>query len=213
MNSTTRNHKNKRKEMKKTIVFLSALGAILFFSGCNIWNQITGAYNLSQCEFTYHSVDNIQLAGINLGNGSGMSLANMAAIATILAGGGNLQTIPLNMKLKINVKNPNQTPAFLNALDYTVEINDLKFITGKIDLPIRIEPQQTTVLPLSINVDLKNLMDRYSQQRVANVLNSFLGISPDETKVVVKLKPKVMVGKTPIKAPTAIPVVFTFGGK
>jgi hypothetical protein len=68
-------------------------------------------------------------------------------------------------------------------------------------------------LPLSINVDLKNLMDRYSQQRVANVLNSFLGISPDETKVVVKLKPKVMVGKTPIKAPTAIPVVFTFGGK
>jgi LEA14-like dessication related protein len=213
MNSTTRNHKNKRKEMKKTIVFLSALGAILFFSGCNIWNQITGAYNLSQCEFTYHSVDNIQLAGINLGNGSGMSLANMASIATILAGGGNLQIIPFNMVLKMNVKNPNEAAAFLNALDYTIEINDLEFITGKMDIPIRIEPQQTTVLPLNISVDLKSLMNRYSQQRVANVLNSFLGISPDETKVVVKLWPKVMVGKTPIKSPAAIPVVFTFGGK
>ncbi len=209
----TWNHKTKLEEMKKSIVFSSALIAILFFSGCNIWNRITGTYNFSQCEFTYNSVDNIQLAGINLGDGSGMSLANMAAIATILSGGGNLQTIPLNMKLKINVKNPNQTPAFLNALDYTVEINDLKFITGKIDIPIRIEPQQTTVLPLNINVDLKNLMDRYSQQRVANVLNSFLGISPDETKVVVKLEPKVMVGKTPIKSPAAIPIVFTFGGK
>lgn len=81
---------NQIRRNEKSIVFLFALIAILFFSGCNIWNRITGTYNFSQCEFTYNSVDNIQLAGINLGNGSGMSLANMAAIATILAGGGNL---------------------------------------------------------------------------------------------------------------------------
>jgi len=196
--------------MKKTIIILLI---IVLFSRCNIWNRISGAYNFSQCEYTYNAVDNIQLAGINLGNGAGMSLANLTSIATILAGGGNLQTIPFNMTLKMNVKNPNKTPAFLNALDYTIEINDLEFVNGKMDIPVRIESEQTAVVDLNIGVDLKKLMNRYSQQRVANVLNSFLGISPDETKVTVKLWPKVIIGKTPIKSPAAIPIIFTFGGK
>lgn len=196
--------------MKKTIIILSI---IVLFSRCNMWNRLIKTSNFSQCEYTYNSVENIQLAGINLGNGSGMSLANLTSIATILAGGGNLQTIPFNMTLKMNVMNPNKTPAFLNALDYTIEINDLEFVNGKMDIPVRIEPEQTAVVDLNIGVDLKKLMNRYSQQRVANVLNSFLGISPDETKVTVKLQPNVMVGETSIKSPEAIPIVFTFGGK
>lgn len=196
--------------MKKTVIILST---ILLFAGCDVMKQIGGAYNLSQCEYTYNSVDNIQLAGINIGNGSSISVANLASIATILSGGGNLQTIPFNMTLKMDIKNPNRTAAFLNALDYAVEINDLQFTEGKMDIPIRIEPGQTQVLPVNMSVDLKQLMNRYSQDKVADVLNSFLGISPNETTVKVNLWPKLMVSNTPVKSPAAIPVVFTFGGK
>ena len=112
----------------------------------------------------------------------------------------------------MDVKNPNQTAAFLNALDYVIQINDMEFVEGKMDIPFRVEPGQTAVLPVNVGVDLKNLMNRYSRDRVAKEMSGFLGLSSDETKVTVKLWPKLMVGNTLIKVPAAIPVEFTFGG-
>lgn len=195
--------------MKKT--FLIPL-LVFSLTSCDVLNQIGGAIQLSQCEYTYNSVTDMQLAGINLGNGSTISLSNFASISSILTG-GNLQTIPFSMTLKMDVKNPNQTAAFLNALDYVIDINEMEFTSGKMDIPIRVEPGQTQVLPISIGVDLKNLINRYSRDRVAKEMSGFLGLSSDETKVTVKLWPKLIVGNAPIKVPAPIPVVFTFGGK
>lgn len=200
---------NNEQKMKKIIVFIFAA---LVFNSCDVLNQIGGAYNLSQCEYSYRSLSDIQLAGINLGNASSISLSSLASISTILAG-GNLQAIPFNMTLNIDVKNPNQKAAFLNALDYSIAINELDFAQGKIDIPFDLAPNETKTLPISVGVDLKTLMNRYSQERVAKEMGAFLGIISDETKVTVKLWPKVLVGETPIKVPAPIPLEFTFGGK
>ncbi|WP_436416428.1 LEA type 2 family protein [Petrimonas sp.] len=194
--------------MKKTFL-LSLL--IFALTSCDVLNQIGGAIQLSQCEYKYNSITDMQLAGINLGDGSSISLSNFASLSSILTG-GSLQTIPFSMTLNMDVTNPNQAAAFLNALEYAIEINEMEFTTGKMDVPIRVESGQTTVLPLSIGVDLKNLMNRYSRDRVAKEMSGFLGLSSDETKVTVKLWPKLLVGNTPIRVPAPIPVVFTFGG-
>ena len=195
--------------MKKTILLLS-IGLLL--TSCDVFKQIGGAYNLSQCDYKYHSLTNIQLAGINLGDGGSLSLSNIANIATILSG-TRLQNIPFNMTLNMDITNPNESVAFLNAMDYAILINEMEFTKGKMDVPIRIEKGTTQKLPISVGVDLKELMNRYSQERVAKEMSSFLGVNSEKTIVTVKLWPKVMVGNTPIKAPAAIPVVFTFGGK
>lgn len=195
--------------MKKVFLLLFAA---LMLNGCDVLNQISGAYTLSQSEYTYNSLTDIQLAGINLGDASRISVSNLASISTILSS-GSLQSIPFNMTLNMNVKNPNKTAAFLNALDYAIDINEMEFATGKMDVPIRIEPGATQVLPISIGTDLKQLFNRYSQDRVAREMSSFLGITSEQTTVTVKLWPKLMVGETPIKVPAPIPVVFTFGGK
>ena len=194
--------------MKKTFL-LSLL--IFALTSCDVLNQIGGAIQLSQCEYKYNSITDMQLAGINLGDGSSISLSNFASLSSILTG-GSLQTSPFSMTLNMDVTNPNQAAAFLNALEYAIEINEMEFTTGKMDVPIRVESGQTTVLPLSIGVDLKNLMNRYSRDRVAKEMSGFLGLSSDETKVTVKLWPKLLVGNTPIRVPAPIPVVFTFGG-
>jgi Late embryogenesis abundant protein. len=196
--------------MKKCILVFSA--AILL-TGCNIMNQIGGAITLSQSEYRYRSLDNIQLAGINLGNASSISVSNLASIATVLAGGFAMQNIPFSMTLNMDVTNPNTSAAFLDALDYAVLINEMEFVEGKMDIPIRIEPGETTVVSIPISVDLKKLINRYSQERVTKEMSAFLGITPNETSVTVKLWPKLMVGETQIKVPAAIPVVFNFGGK
>jgi len=195
----------------KRITFI--LSAAILLTGCSIMNQIGGAIQLSQSEYRYKSLDNIMLSGINLGNASSISLSNLASIATVLSGGSSVQSIPFSMTLNMDVTNPNTTAAFLDALDYAVEINEMEFAEGKMNIPIRIEPGETKVVSVPVSTDLKSLMNRYSQERVTNEMSSFLGITPNETTVTVKLWPKLMVGETLIKVPAPIPVVFNFGGK
>ena len=124
-----------------------------------------------------------------------------------------MQTIPFSMTLNMDVTNPNTTAAFLDALDYAIQINEMEFVEGKMDIPIRIEPGETKVIGVPISVDLKALMNRYSQERVTSEMSGFLGITPNETSVSVKLWPKFYVGETLVKLPAPIPVVFNFGGK
>lgn len=195
--------------MKKAFIILST---IFLLCGCDVFNQIGGAYNLSQCKYDYKSIDNIEIAGVNLGKGKSLSIANLATLSTILAG-NNLQTIPFTMMLNLDVKNPNEVAAFLNGLDYMIELDDMEFANGKLDVPLRIEPGKSAVLPLAIGIDLKSIMNRYSKDKVTPEVSKFIGISPGQTKVTVKLWPKVLIGNTPIKSPTYIPVTFLFGGK
>ncbi len=194
----------------KKIVFTLIIGLIL--SGCSIVNQVGGAITFSQCEYVYNSISNIQLAGLKLGDTSNISVANLAKISSILAAGDN-QNIPFNMTLKVDVSNPNQNTAFLNSMDYVIILNDMEFADGKIDIPIRVEPGETKTMRISVGVDLTYLMNRYSREKVSEDMYAFLGLKPEPSKVMLKLWPKVIVGNTPIKAPAAIPVVFTFGGK
>ena len=195
----------------KRITFI--LSAAILLTGCSIMNQIGGAIQLSQSEYRYKSLDNIILAGINLGNASSISLSNLASIATVLSGGSTVQSIPFSMTLNMDVTNPNTTAAFLDALDYAIQINEMEFAEGKMNIPIRIEPGETKVVSVPVSTDLKSLMNRYSQERVTNEMSSFLGITSNETSVTVKLWPKLLVGETLIKVPAPIPVVFNFGGK
>lgn len=178
---------------------------------CDVMKQIGGAYNLTQCKYDYNSITNIEVAGVNLGKSKSLSIADIATLSTIL-GGGSLQNIPFSMVLNLDVLNPNEKAAYLNGLDYEIELNNMEFASGKLDVPLRIEPGKTSVLPLSIGIDLKNLINRYSKDRVATEMSRFIGISPGETKVSVKLWPKVLIGDVPIKSPTYVPVTFVFGG-
>ncbi|MCE5206637.1 MAG: LEA type 2 family protein [Porphyromonadaceae bacterium] len=196
--------------MKRNITILIAA---VILTGCSVMNQIGGAIQLSQSEYKYHSLNNILLAGINLGDASSISVSNLASIATVLARGSSMQSIPFSMTLNMDVTNPNSSAAFLDALDYAIQINDMEFVQGKMDIPIRIEPGETKVVGIPVSVDLKSLMNRYSQERLTNEMSAFLGITPNETSVSVKLWPKFSVGGTLVKVPAAIPVVFKFGGK
>lgn len=200
------------KKITKTLISLIVLFSLTFTPSCDVMNNIGGAYRLSQSIYKYSSLNDIQLAGMKLGNASSISISNLASIATVLAG-GNSQTIPFSMTLNMDVTNPNTAAAFLDALDYQIIINDLEFVEGKMDMPIRIEPGETKVVPIPVSVDLRSLINRYSQERVTKEMSSFLGITPNETTVMVKLWPKLTVGNTLVKVPAAIPVEFKFGGR
>ena len=63
--------------MKKT---LFALVLIFTLTSCDVLNQIGGAYQLTQCEYKYNTINDIQLAGINLADGKSISMSNFASL-------------------------------------------------------------------------------------------------------------------------------------
>ncbi|MDR0421534.1 MAG: LEA type 2 family protein [Proteiniphilum sp.] len=198
--------------MKKKILFLSTL---LLFCSCDVVNNLGGTYQLlTHGEYRFHSLSNIELAGIGLGNASAIPASKLVSLATVLAGGGfSSQSIPLSMTLNLNVTNPNKMTGFIGALDYVIQINEMDLVEGKMESPVSIGPGETAILPIPVSVDLKGLIARYSRQRVSSEMSDFLGITHNKTSVTVKLWPKFSVGSTLLKSPVAIPVTFDFGGK
>ena len=194
--------------MRKSFIILFAT---IFLSGCGVVNQIAGLTAFSQSEYSFNSISNIQLGNINLGGGQTLSLANIAAVSSLLSGAQ--QSIPLGMTINLDVTNPNPVAAVLNSVDFDIIINDMALTSGVINTPMRVEAGQTAVMPISIGVDLRTLINSYSQQQVTSAFSSFLGITNTPANVTVRLRPSLMVGNTPIPSPVAIPVSFNFGGR
>ena len=193
----------------KTRLLAILLTTVLFF-GCDVAKQqATGMYNMVKCDYSYNSISNLSVAGINASNG--LSLLNIPKITSLLT--GSASSIPMDFTLNLNVKNPNEGNALLNGMDYIISIDDVKFTTGTINQSLNIAGGQTQVLPLTIGVDLATLMKGESKSAVTEIAKNFLGIGSKQSKVSVQLRPTFKVGESRIASPIYIPVSFSFGGK
>lgn len=195
--------------MKKILV--SMLAIVTLMTSCDVAQQAMGAYNMTKCEYSYHSVDNLSLSGVKLSGGLSLSPANLLKLSSLLS--GNASSIPLDMTLNVNVKNPNTTAALLNGLAYVISIDDIEFTTGQLQQQLNIASGATSVIPIRIGVDLATLMRNNSKDAVLNIARNIVGISGSKSKVTLQLKPTFMLGSTPVTSPVYYPVSFSFGGK
>lgn len=193
--------------MKKRIFALFTIAAIML--SCNSLQQgLSGTYNMINCEYSYKSISGMSISGMNLSNG--LSITSIPKITSILT--GSATSIPLNFTLNLNIKNPNQSAAMLNGLQYVVSIDDIQFTTGSINQALNIAAGQSQTLPLSIGVDLATLMKNNSKDAVLNIAKNLIGINSQKSNVSVQLKPTFMIGTVPVTSPMYIPVSFSFGG-
>ncbi|MDR1090863.1 MAG: LEA type 2 family protein [Prevotella sp.] len=193
--------------MKKKIFTLFVITATLV-SCSNLQQGLSGTYNMINCEYSYKSISGMSISGMNLSNG--LSITSIPKITSILT--GSATSIPLNFTLNLNIKNPNQSAAMLNGLQYVVSINDIRFTTGSVNQALNIAAGQTQTLPLSIGIDLATLMKNNSKDAVLNIAKNLVGIGSQKSNVSIQLKPTFMIGTVPVTSPIYIPVSFSFGG-
>src|SRR4028118_1723511 len=94
-------------------LFLPLLLAVLL-TNCR---QIRELSAFSKCEFRLASVQNTTLAGVNVQNVrsiNDLNLLQAGKITTAYASG----SLPLNLLLNIDVRNPNAATAALNSLEW-----------------------------------------------------------------------------------------------
>jgi len=189
------------------------LGLIFFvaalFTGCGTTgSDLASAYNITKCEYNYKSISNLVLSGMNLSNG--ISLTSIPKVISILS--GTASSIPLDFTLNLDVKNPNNTAAAFNGLQYIVSVDDVQFTTGQVNQAMNIASGATQTLPINIGVDLATLMTKNSKSSIENIAKNFLGIGDKKSNVSVQIKPTFKLGNQLVTSPVYIPVNFSFGG-
>lgn len=193
--------------MKIKHLFAGVL-ALVSFASCDVAQQVGSAYNMVNCNYSYNSISNLSLAGMDFSKG--INLVNGAQAAAALS--GNTSSLPLQFTLNLNVNNPNTTAAALNGMHYILSIDNVEFTTGSLSQSLNIGAGQTQVLPLTIGVDLAKLMSGDSKDAVTNIAKNFLGIGGRKSNVSLQLRPTFMVGNYPVTSPVYIPLSFSFGG-
>jgi LEA14-like dessication related protein len=194
--------------MKRITISITVI-TIVILTGCGILQSgLLNAYNLANCEYKYNSISNLKISGIDMAKGlNPLAIPKIISILT-----GNASSIPLDFTLNMDVKNPNNGTAAFQALQYIISVDDMQFTAGNFNKPFSVNAGESNKLPMTISLDIAQLMKSNSRSTVENIVKNFLGISNEPSKVTVQLKPSFKVGEQLFASPVYIPVSFSFGG-
>jgi hypothetical protein len=198
--------------LKRSAILLLAIIFFLPNHGCDVAQQAQQATNLINCDFRVLSLENINLAGINIQNKTSIKSLNLGDAAKIMtAVGGN--TLPLSFKLNFEAKNPNISTAGLNKLEWILFIDDIQMTSGSVDKAFSIPPNNgTAVIPIQVGIDLKQVLKGKSLDAIINFGFNLVGVGNKPTRIKAKLKPTIMIGNYPLTYPGYISVNTEFSG-
>jgi LEA14-like dessication related protein len=186
--------------LKRTILF-SALSLLIFISACDVMNQVSQMSNLAKCDFKLQSVQQLNLAGINVQNVkkiSDLSLFDGAKLASAVAN----QQFPLDFTLNIEAKNPNPNPAGMTRIDWILLIDDVEMTRGILDKQVTIPANNgLAVIPMQMHVDLKKALSGKSADAIINFGMNLSGSGSKPTRFTLQMKPTITIGGFPITYP------------
>lgn len=187
----------------------SILFIIFISTSCR---QIKELQSFAKCDFRLATVENTTLAGVNVQQVRSIRDLNFAQAAKITqsyAGG----SLPLNLVVNLQVKNPNATTAAMNSVDWIMLIDDKEIVDGTLNERIQIEPNGgVSTLPIRISADLRKILNSMPADEAVNMGLGLTGNGDKPTRITLKVKPSIMVGQTVVKYPGFIRVNQEFGG-
>lgn len=189
--------------MKKTI--LLCILAISIF-GCGINKQAQQIKALENCTYKIKNVNQITLAGSDLGrliNQQDFNLASLPGVALGLL----RKDIPLRANLNLEITNPSGNLAAINQFEYKILVNNTDLAEGIVNQAVSIPQGQTVTVPVQMSSNIYGLISN------GNVLNDIIKAAQKGTKsdeklglLTIKIKPTIMIGNTPVKYPGYITI-------
>jgi hypothetical protein len=195
----------------KTFKFISRTALLAFvlmlFSYCT---QIKQMLTFLNCDFRIASVSNVSMLGIDLSkihSFSDFSLMDGAKLISSVGSG----TLPLDLTVNVEARNPNQQKASFNKLDWILLIDDLEMAQGSTVQRVEIEPNNATALfPVAIRSDLAKILSGRSAKNIVNFGLNLAGVGNSVTRVALKAKPTILIGSSAIEYPGYITIKKDF---
>jgi len=198
----------------KKFFFLIIFSCFLIvpFTGCDVTRQAQQVSDLARCDFRILSAEDINVGGVMLQNIRSVSDLNFSDVALIMAGLAS-PTLPLTLQLNIEGRNPNVRVAGLNRLEWILFIDDNQMTSGILDKPITIPAKGTSVFPVQIGLDLKQVLSGKSASAILNFCMNLTGVGNEPTRFKIKLKPTIIVSGKERTLPGYITVKTEYASK
>lgn len=179
---------------------------MIVIPSCDVLKQAEQMANLVNCKFRIQSVQNLNLAGINvqqIKSISDLSLMDAQKLLTAVATG----SFPLSMTLNVDAKNPNASSAGMNKLDWILLIDNIEMVRGLLNQRVVIPGNNgTATIPMQLSVDLKKVLKGRSADAIVNFGLNLAGVGNKPTRITLKLKPTITIGQTDLRYPDYITV-------
>ncbi len=173
---------------------------VVSFSGCDVARQTQQVTALAKCDFRIQSVEKINLAGVELQYIHSVSDLGMGDVARIFAGFAS-PTFPLSLQLNLEGRNPNAKTAGINRIEWILFIDDIQMTSGFLDKPITIPAMGSSVIPVDIGLDLKQVLSGKSANAMLNFCMNLAGVGNTPTRFKIKLKPTIIIAGTALTYP------------
>ncbi|HEX7412111.1 MAG TPA: hypothetical protein VF298_08235 [Bacteroidales bacterium] len=182
----------------------------LTLSSCDVVKQVKQMGMLAKCDFRLKTIENTNLAGVNIQHIQKLSDLNFidaARISAAMAG----KELPLTFTLNVEARNPNTSQASIQRIDWILFIDDIEMANGTNTEQIIIPANQGIVLiPLQISSDLKKSLTGKSGTAILNFGFNLAGAGNAPSRITLKAKPTILIGSFPLSYPGYITVTQEF---
>lgn len=195
--------------MKRIMIGLS-IAIMIAFVSCK---QLQELQSLTKCDFKLRTVDNIQLAGVNVQQIQNLSQVGLLEVAKLTTAYVS-KNLPLSFNLNVDARNPNPTKASLTALDWILEIDNIEMTRGILNKRFEINPNGgITTIPMMMDFNLFNVLTGKTKDAMLNFGLNLAGAGNVPTRITLKARPTIMVGTIPVQYPGYIAIKNSFVSK
>lgn len=175
----------------RPLLATALLGALLLGSGCaGVNRQVEEGNNFKDCTFALQSIEQATLGGVdvtNIRSAADLSGADRARILAAYAAGA----LPLNMRVNLQVTNPNNAVAALNALDYKILVDGNEIATGATTQRIEVGPNSTAIATVPVNADVRKTLATGGLESVGNFALGLADRNRQPTRLTIAVRPSV----------------------
>ncbi|WP_084708676.1 LEA type 2 family protein [Hymenobacter norwichensis] len=169
---------------------LAALGLlfVLAFSSCGISEQVQQAKAFKGAQIRLASVEQATVAGIDVSQirqPSDVSTVDKARLVAAYASGN----VPLRMRVNLEIRNPNDEVAALNELDYIALIDGKEVAKGRSTERIEVAPGGTTMAPLTLESNLREVVGEESGDALANLVLGLADRDRQPLRLTMRIRP------------------------
>lgn len=191
--------------MRIKFIFLTIL-----LSGCGLVDQMVSMKNLNQCQFKISGIENIHLAGVNVTPAKVVTDLNILDKAKILA---NLAkgSLPLKFTINVDVNNPNPVKAAMSKFEWILKIDDSEILNGEMNKYVEIAPNTSNTFPLEVEMDLVQIFKGEKGKDLLDFALNLSGLKNGSSRVTLKAKPTIYIGKLAVPYPGYINISREFG--
>jgi len=183
------------------------IALILLIHGCSLLNELIA---FTKCEFRLHSLQQPAVCGIDISqknSWSDFSFMEGQAIAGKLL----QKSLPFDITVNIEVRNPGTSLAAVNAIQWIAFIDDLQVAQGILQERVEIPPSGgTNKIPLRIHADLIDYLEGDNPRAMLNFALNLLNAGDQDSQVSLKIKPSVLIGTQEVQYPDYFTITKEF---